>query len=268
MGSEGQEHGVRVGGSRLRCPYCHDEVDVDGEAWLACAACLARHHEVCWTEARGCASCGEEQALGRVATPGAGPPRLRPLGEPRRETRATAFLGFPKRALERRFAGEATLSDAAWLDATIRRAVKQKGRVALEQGALVWRPERPDLCRAGGLSVTLAAQEGTTTLRLEDDPSDFAMLAVALALSGVAFVLAPLVTARFLLLAPLLLGGVALGLWFLRRAYLRRRDALLERLLEKVSQGLLWSPAPPRRPAGPGGKESDPAATSEPAEGA
>lgn len=49
---------VRVGASLLRCPYCHDAVEASGHKWVACKACLARHHSACWKERGACATCG------------------------------------------------------------------------------------------------------------------------------------------------------------------------------------------------------------------
>jgi hypothetical protein len=46
-----------------RCPFCHDDVRADGGGWVACAACLARHHEACWAEGGRCATCRHEVVL-------------------------------------------------------------------------------------------------------------------------------------------------------------------------------------------------------------
>lgn len=53
---------VRVVGSPVRCPFCHEDVAVEGE-WSACSRCLARHHQPCWTEGGRCASCGHDGAV-------------------------------------------------------------------------------------------------------------------------------------------------------------------------------------------------------------
>jgi len=45
--------------SALRCPFCHDPVRLEVPTpWVACAACLARHHGSCWDESRRCGACG------------------------------------------------------------------------------------------------------------------------------------------------------------------------------------------------------------------
>jgi hypothetical protein len=49
-----------------RCPYCHDGVDFTRCAWVACAACLARHHAPCWAEHIGCSACGDRRPLQAV----------------------------------------------------------------------------------------------------------------------------------------------------------------------------------------------------------
>lgn len=54
---------VRVERSAVRCPFCHDEVATEDDAWVACAGCLARHHAACWNESRKCATCGDHAHL-------------------------------------------------------------------------------------------------------------------------------------------------------------------------------------------------------------
>jgi hypothetical protein len=51
-----------VAGSPVRCPFCHDDVAIEGE-WSACSRCLARHHQPCWTEGGRCAACGHDGAV-------------------------------------------------------------------------------------------------------------------------------------------------------------------------------------------------------------
>lgn len=57
---------ARVEACFARCPYCHDGIELEGEAWLCCALCLARHHRECWREHGLCASCDNPQALTHV----------------------------------------------------------------------------------------------------------------------------------------------------------------------------------------------------------
>jgi hypothetical protein len=63
-----------------RCPYCHDAVDT--AAGVACAGCLARHHEECWDEHKQCASCaGTSRFTGIEETEGREPPQRDKLKE-------------------------------------------------------------------------------------------------------------------------------------------------------------------------------------------
>ncbi len=54
---------VQVVDSPTRCPYCHEHVEVETEAWVVCRSCLARHHQGCWQSDAGCATCGREEFL-------------------------------------------------------------------------------------------------------------------------------------------------------------------------------------------------------------
>ena len=61
---------IHVPSSLVRCPYCHTGVDLERETWVACAACLARHHAACWGEGGACGTCGERRPLAsRPAAP-------------------------------------------------------------------------------------------------------------------------------------------------------------------------------------------------------
>lgn len=54
---------LHVEQSPTRCPYCHDSIELDGGAWIACGDCLARHHTECQVEHGACASCGSVKKL-------------------------------------------------------------------------------------------------------------------------------------------------------------------------------------------------------------
>src|SRR5437016_3061738 len=64
--------------SPTRCPFCHEGIERARERWVACAGCLARHHEDCWNEAGHCSTCRLETRLEIAATPA--PPTSRPSG--------------------------------------------------------------------------------------------------------------------------------------------------------------------------------------------
>jgi hypothetical protein len=46
-----------------RCPFCHEAVRPDAEAWVACAQCLGRQHAACWDENGRCGACSHAQRL-------------------------------------------------------------------------------------------------------------------------------------------------------------------------------------------------------------
>jgi hypothetical protein len=77
VGQESNPVRVKSAGGPTRCPFCHSEVDRDRDDWVACEACLARHHEACWKESGSCAGCGEHRSLG----PGERGPEERGPGE-------------------------------------------------------------------------------------------------------------------------------------------------------------------------------------------
>lgn len=86
MGDLEQKSELRLSGGPGRCPYCHDEVERTKERWVACEACLARHHAACWSENGCCAGCGESDYVGPGLATDAGavaaaPPAPR-IGEP------------------------------------------------------------------------------------------------------------------------------------------------------------------------------------------
>jgi hypothetical protein len=56
-----------------RCPFCHTDVAIALDRWVACRQCLARHHEACWSEGARCATCGHDHVLTVVESPGAQP---------------------------------------------------------------------------------------------------------------------------------------------------------------------------------------------------
>lgn len=53
---------VRVAASQTRCPFCHDQVQIE-ERHQVCATCLARHHNDCWTDHGSCSTCGYRSSL-------------------------------------------------------------------------------------------------------------------------------------------------------------------------------------------------------------
>lgn len=74
---------VAIEGAGTRCPYCHESVRVEDDAWTVCGACLARHHEACWDEHGCCSSC--EGTVPLTLGPAA-PGRLPPVPEQAAQT--------------------------------------------------------------------------------------------------------------------------------------------------------------------------------------
>lgn len=90
---------LRLSGSLVRCPFCHDDVQPAVDAWTACARCLARHHAACWSDAARCATCGHGEGLGnerKAVQRAARWRRLRPWVLPLVVT--TAALGYALRS--------------------------------------------------------------------------------------------------------------------------------------------------------------------------
>lgn len=52
-----------VGGSKHRCPFCHEGVDAEDPKGVVCGGCLARHHDECWLERQACSACAGTRRL-------------------------------------------------------------------------------------------------------------------------------------------------------------------------------------------------------------
>ena len=50
-----------------RCPFCHDDIQIEASDWVACFNCQARHHRTCWVETGACGSCGETRFVAEAA---------------------------------------------------------------------------------------------------------------------------------------------------------------------------------------------------------
>ena len=55
---------LKVVQSAVRCPWCHEDVVIASDDWVACRECMARHHDTCWEERARCATCGGAARLG------------------------------------------------------------------------------------------------------------------------------------------------------------------------------------------------------------
>ena len=243
---------VHVAGSRVRCPYCHDDVQSEEHSWVACAGCLARHHTDCWEESSNCSACGTTERLTPEPSKERGAALTAIDSEDVQENQFNLAMGGPRRILfTRMFSGKATIEDSAWLQATVRRAVKVKGRVSLENRSLVWRPLGVDGCANTNLTVSLISKEGNTELRVEEDMTGSFGGHVGALVGGVGAVLTvPLVGALqalglglslFLVIPLLFLGLFVLARQFFAR-HARKRETLLETLTQKLTRGLTWQP--------------------------
>lgn len=59
------EKTVQVHSNFIRCPYCHDNVNLESDDWVACQQCLARHHSECWTSECSACHCPDHLQPGR-----------------------------------------------------------------------------------------------------------------------------------------------------------------------------------------------------------
>jgi hypothetical protein len=103
---------VTLAASRIRCPYCHASVAADGDDWVACRSCLARHHQACWRESPRCASCGQGAYLQESAP---SVPPARPWLW--RTAAAAAVFTAASVATLLVFGGAATFTTRKWHDA-------------------------------------------------------------------------------------------------------------------------------------------------------
>jgi hypothetical protein len=85
---------VDVGEGITRCPFCHETVAAESDDWIACKGCLARHHQGCWNEGKGCSSCHGTIPLApaRDASGPAAGTSLGAVSTPRDARRETAHL--------------------------------------------------------------------------------------------------------------------------------------------------------------------------------
>jgi hypothetical protein len=97
---------IQISGSLVRCPYCHGDIKTSAIDWVACSACLARHHKDCWQERGACSTCRGSNYLpaegarfyreGVGSAPviqkprGVGRPVVRPVVAPPRSVRGLA----------------------------------------------------------------------------------------------------------------------------------------------------------------------------------
>ncbi len=71
MENAGERPRVKVEGSALRCPFCHE--GCVPEESVVCRDCLARHHATCWDEGGRCSTCGSIHKLVAAQPPAEAP---------------------------------------------------------------------------------------------------------------------------------------------------------------------------------------------------
>ncbi|MCO5166447.1 MAG: hypothetical protein M9894_08790 [Planctomycetes bacterium] len=155
---------VRVGQSALRCPYCHDDVAVEAQDWLACARCLARHHAACWTESGRCGGCGAAEALARA---GSAPVRAAEPHEPAPGV-VERLLGAPLRLrVVRTVLGEVGPEVDEEAVEAARRVLGDPGHTSRVGRTLTWR-HAPGSRGGRDLTLVVASRDGATTLEVEE----------------------------------------------------------------------------------------------------
>ncbi len=157
----------------MRCPFCHEGVRVADSDWVACAGCLARHHDACWGEGGRCGACGGGERLSRTSAA----PATQALPPPAPEASpvvARLLLGGPRRlAVTRTLEGEVPPAAAAELDEAVvgaaRAALDELGRFERLGRTLTWTTlgARSELKRA--VTVTVSSRDGQTLVDVRED---------------------------------------------------------------------------------------------------
>lgn len=151
---EPERDDVRVDGSPVRCPFCHEGVDVATEEWVACAGCLARHHGDCWGEGGRCGACKGTEALKRDAPVASAPPAPAP---PDTSARGAGFT--------RLFEGEVGDEIDEVIVGEARRRLGADGRFERIGRTMTW---TSSITPGPGVTVTLTSRDGSTTLTVRD----------------------------------------------------------------------------------------------------
>lgn len=166
---------VKVGGSPVRCPYCHEGVQPGDPKLVACGGCLARHHDACWDERGACSTCGGVRRL--VADERQGPSDAELVELVRTGERARALAALRGRGLDERAAGVALDLVAAAL------APLPATRIPWLMTAIVFATQGLALFGSGALALVAEAEVGAFT-------GLAVMIVAAVALASVAVVVA------------------------------------------------------------------------------
>ncbi len=139
--------------AQRRCPFCHDSVKADPDAWVACGACLGPHHAACWDEAGRCAACGSTTRLAVVDAPAA-----RRTGSRRAMTAAALIAAFVALLV----VGTVSLASARRADEVRRTAAEVERAAAAERAADA---ERAAAERAADAERAVAAERAADAER-------------------------------------------------------------------------------------------------------
>lgn len=166
-----REPEVHVGHSPVRCPFCHEDVQVEGEAWVACAGCLARHHAECWSETARCGACKGTQSLAKSGPPVTTSPAPR-LPEPDTLGWLAPWTGAPKRFTHRRtIEGEVDSEIDEVVVMEVRGRLGIQGRFERLGRTLTWTTLGSGGQQNAGrlVTVTVSSRDGKTTLEVDED---------------------------------------------------------------------------------------------------
>lgn len=164
---------VRIDGSPVRCPFCHEGVDVATDEWVACAGCLARHHGECWAEGTKCGACGGAESLARTGAPAATRPIAAPIPAPPTtpapSSKFERWFGAERNIeLTRSFEGEVgeELDEVVVLEA--RKRLELRGSIERLGRTLTWTTGTTPADGGRAVTVSVTARDGRTDLAVKE----------------------------------------------------------------------------------------------------
>lgn len=170
---------VRVDASPVRCPFCHESVDLGQDDWVACAGCLARHHGDCWSEGGRCGACKATESLARTTSASAPRPVVAPLpaapdvpGSPGAFER---WFGAPRRTeLARTFEGEVgeEIDEVVVLEA--RKRLELRGQTERLGRTLTWSTGATPADGGRTVTVSVTSRDGRTDLGVSESHGNVA----------------------------------------------------------------------------------------------
>lgn len=271
MSERPERESVRVEGSPVRCPFCHEGVRVEDGDWVACASCLARHHGECWGEGGRCGACGGGERLtpasdgGVAAATGTGSAAPTPITGPTfvpdpPSPLVDAILGAPRRLVFACTIPGEVGPDAADLDEAVvgiaRRRIGEPGHFERVGRTLAWGTLGP---RHGhrAVTVTVAPRDGQTVVEVQEDLGQligglFGGIGGGLGGGGqgIAWGVVFTMTRSIGLTVATAIGIVVLSIALVRAIYMgvaRSRRAALETFAEAIAREVAARVRPVRR---------------------